>query len=700
MATSLLHQTLFRWGRESRFGASAEPGLLPVASSLEASPAGELHRLHARVSQWLRCGEGGRPESGLCYAVLGGEAVLIRRSQPGPVRSATAHVLSGAAGVLTPRLALELRDWTWASADLPGRAPMVNPNALMAHRSGLTDEARSRALERPLAVLLSHVLEGPRPVDAAVTPATMPLLWAVADICTVLGSGLDDWPYWAPAFETFAAGAPGADPPPGLFLRFRRDGADRPPRPGTLPAAVALARRYVREGTDGLRELRATAGLTELDTMSGRVARLLDTAEEPVAEPMEIPPTPGAAGWGPAQPGPAQPGPAQPGTAQPGSAQPGSAQPGTAQQDAGQPDAGSPRYARSAAAWAEPEQPAAARSAGRGREQVSCPICLGRLDWGELPLYTFDQNLAQYVELTVPRGTNAEQRARLMRTAAVRCPNPGGTTGVHYLPAGYGQYGSPAVYGFIGGTTSGKTHLAAAMVAEIERGALGEYGLTAQPVDLDRHQAFLRDMVHPLFSEASWLAPTREGEVAFADAFVLSGAGRPRAMALFDVAGGELSNVGDAKRFLDIADGLIFVADPKRFTPGSLGDPAFNTVLSLLRSTGRLSKVSAAIVLNKADLYKFDDPVAHWLSRDAPVLDAAEVLEESADVFGYLHQRDAGAWTRPYQECERATLHVVSATGTDAIERGARPLRVLRPLVALMAMTGLLASADAQDVGI
>ena len=675
MATSLLHQTLFRWGRNSRFGTSAEPGLLPVASSLDASPAGELRRLHARVGPWLRCGEGGRPESGLCYAVLGDEAVLIRRSQPGPVRSATAHLLSGAAGVLTPRLALELRDWTWAAADLPGRAPMVNPNALMGHRSGLTDEARARALERPLAVLLSHVLDGPRTVEAAVGPDTMPLLWAVADICTVLGSGLGDWPEWAPGFETFAARDPRADPPPGLFLRFRRDGTDPPPCRGTLPAALALARRYTRGGTDALRELRATSGLTELDTMSGRVTHLLDTAEELVAEPMEIRPVPAPA---PAAPGAPRPEPPQPERRM-------AAPPNAEQSKPQQPKA---------------EQPKAARSTGRGREQVSCPICLGRLDWGELPLYTFDQNLAQYVELAVPRGTNAEQRARLVRTAAVRCPNPGGTTGVHYLPAGYGQYGSPAVYGFIGGTTSGKTHLAAAMVAEIERGALGAYGLTAQPVDLDRHQAFLRDMVHPLFSESAWLAPTREGEVAFADAFVLSGAGRPRAMALFDVAGGELSNVGDAKRFLDIADGLIFVADPKRFTPGSLGDPAFNTVLSLLRSTGRLSKVSAAIVLNKADLYKFDDPVAHWLSRDAPALDAAEVLEESADVFGYLHQRDAGAWTRPYQECERATLHVVSATGTDAIERGVRPLRVLRPLVALMAMTGLLASAEAQDVGI
>ncbi|TDC83525.1 hypothetical protein [Actinomadura sp. 7K507] len=675
MATSLLHQTLYRWGRTGRFGETAEADLWPVASSLDPSSDGELRRWHDRVKPWLRVGDGGRPESSFFYAAFGDEAVLIRRIQPGAVRSASAHLLFGAAGVLTPRLALELRDWTWAPAELPGRAPMVNPNSLIPHRSSLGARARAEELRLPLATLLSHVLVGPAPIEAPATGDTMALLWAIDDICTVFGSGLKDWPDWTVGFETRAEAVWHSAPPSGLFLRFHRDAVHPAPAPGTRFAALALVRMYLKGGTNALRDLRGTMGLTDLDTVAARVARLIETAGPTVAAAPAGPTAPAAAVDPAAAPARS---PGAPSRQRPEpSAKPGASMP------APTPSANAPRSA-----------------SGTG-EQVSCPICLGTLDWGGLPVYAFDQSLGQYVELALPKDANEHQRARIMRTASVRCPNPGETTTAHYLPAGYGQYGSPAVYGFIGGTTSGKTHLAAAMVAAIERGALGAYGMTAQPVDLDRHQGFLRDMVHPLFTDGTWLAPTREGEVAFADAFVVTGGGdTPRAVALFDVAGGELSNVGDAKRFLDIADGLIFVADPKRFGAGSLGDPAFNTVLSLLRSSGRLSKVSAAIVLNKADLFKFDDPVAYWLSRDSAVLDPAEALNESADVFAYLHQRDAEAWTRPYQECERATLHVVSATGTDAVERGVRPLRVLRPLVALMAMTGLLTSAEAQDMGI
>lgn len=344
--------------------------------------------------------------------------------------------------------------------------------------------------------------------------------------------------------------------------------------------------------------------------------------------------------------------------------------------------------------------PARERTESRKGVQVSCPICLGKFDWGELDLYSYDQELGQFVELVIPPDASPELRARLTRTASVRCPNPGLTTTTHYLPAGYGQYGAPVVCGFIGETMSGKTHLVSAMVAAIERGALSSYGLKAQPIDLLRHQAFLRDMVYPLFAESTKLSGTREGEVSFVDAFVISGAGAARPLALFDVAGSELNKVGDAKRFLDIADGLIFVADPTRFAENRIGDEAFATVLNLLHASDRLAKVSAAVVLSKADLLKFDEPISYWLRRDTEALDEAEVLKESADVYAYLHQRNAGAWTRPYHECSRATLHVASAIGTNAVERGVRPMRVLRPLVALMAMTGLLSTPDAKNIGI
>ena len=134
-----------------------------------------------------------------------------------------------------------------------------------------------------------------------------------------------------------------------------------------------------------------------------------------------------------------------------------------------------------------------------------------------------------------------------------------------------------------------------------------------------------------------------------------------------------------------------------------------STVLSLLESSGRLPQsVSAAIVLNKADLVRFDDPATRWLRHEKPHLDAAELLAESADVFAFLHERNAQAWTLPYSKCARATLHVVSATGGagprgepgGTYPRGVAPQRVLAPFAALLAMTGVLAGLQAQKVGI
>ncbi|MEO5875822.1 MAG: hypothetical protein ABIS86_05855, partial [Streptosporangiaceae bacterium] len=343
-----------------------------------------------------------------------------------------------------------------------------------------------------------------------------------------------------------------------------------------------------------------------------------------------------------------------------------------------------------------------------GGKQVSCPICLEKLSWDDLPLYRYDLDLDRYVELTIPEDASEEHQAREMRTAAVRCPNPGAQ--VHFLPAAYGQFGPPAVYGFIGATRSGKTHVLASMVAAIERGDLSRYGLAARPIDLNRHQRFLRESVRPLSSGGRQLAATSEGVVSFVDGFLISGAGPERPVALFDVAGEELGDVDNAKHFLDLADGLIFVVDPTQIGRDSLGDRTFSTVLNLLRASGRLSKVSAAIVLNKADLVRFEEPIAYWLRHDDDRLDAAASLRESADVYAYLHQKGAAAWTRPYQECPRVTLHVASATGSSSsekattglhsFERGVQSRRVLRPLVSLMAMTGIIIDDEARKVGI
>jgi hypothetical protein len=343
------------------------------------------------------------------------------------------------------------------------------------------------------------------------------------------------------------------------------------------------------------------------------------------------------------------------------------------------------------------------------QQQVSCPICLSRLTWSDLPLYRFDTDLARYVELTIPADASPEQRARALRTASVRCPNPGEQVQIHFLPAAYGQYGRPAVFGFVGAGRSGKTHLLAAMVGEIERYGLRDYGASVRPIDQSQHQGFLDGSVRPLLGQSQVLETTRHGVVSFVDALLVTEDGKtPRPVALFDVSGEELVNVEDAKSFLDIADGLIFVVDPGQLDGDGLGDSTFNTVLNLLEATDRLSQVSAAVVLNKGDILRFDDPVARWLRREPAGLDAAELLAESADIYAYLTRRGAQAWTRPYRECGKATLHVASATGGPRAEaederrypRGVTPRRVLGPLVALLAMTGVLTSPEAQKVGI
>lgn len=175
-------------------------------------------------------------------------------------------------------------------------------------------------------------------------------------------------------------------------------------------------------------------------------------------------------------------------------------------------------------------------------------------------------------------------------------------------------------------------------------------------------------------------------------------------MALFDVAGDELTSVDNAKRFLELVDGLIFVVDPAQLRSGGPGDETFNTVLGLLQASGRPPHVSSALVLNKADLARFDDPITRWLRLDLTEIDAELILNESADVYAYLHSKGAQAWTRPYDECAKATLHVASATGgaeQDGVyPRGVTPRRVLGPLIPVLAMTGVLAGPQAQKVGI
>ncbi|WP_242909299.1 ATP-binding protein [Actinomadura terrae] len=342
-------------------------------------------------------------------------------------------------------------------------------------------------------------------------------------------------------------------------------------------------------------------------------------------------------------------------------------------------------------------------------DAVLCPVCLHRIRWADLPLYRYDAPTGGYVPQPVPGDAGPEQKARLRRLAWVRCPNEHAAP--HHLPASYGESGPPLVFGMVGAPGSGKTHLLTAMISAVERGDLHRrYGLACWPLEVPLHQRYLRDHVGPLLGEARELAPTPPGRVMFADGFMVAHGDRPpRPVALFDVAGDDLTRVAEATAFLDAAHGLIFVVDPARLDEADRRDHAFGAVLDLLRASGRLPRVSAAVVLAKADLLRYEDPVALWLRRDTATLDADESLRESADVYAYLHRREAHAWTRPYRECRHATLHVASATGSGAayddatdesyFTEGVHPRRVLQPLVSLLAMTGVLASPEAELIG-
>ena len=338
--------------------------------------------------------------------------------------------------------------------------------------------------------------------------------------------------------------------------------------------------------------------------------------------------------------------------------------------------------------------------------RVTCPICLSRIDWTELTPFRWNEATGRYVELTIPTDVSPEQHRRILRAVSWRCPNIGGEVETHFLPDAYGQHGTPVVCGFIGATNSGKTHLLAAMVGAIESGELNRYDLTVRPVDLARHKSFVSDSVEPLLNRSVALAFTEERVISFADAFLIGQhAGELRPVALFDVAGEELRSVDDTKRFLEIAAGLIFVIDPDQFEKGESGDPTFNVVLDLIKSSDRLDSVSAAVVVNKSDQLRFDDPVAMWLRRKDDGLDTEAVLQESADVYAYLYRRKAVAWARPFQECGNATLHFASATGGPKNEvngagfyrRGVRPQRVLAPLLSLLVMTGVVQPVAAME---
>src|SRR6266567_3377770 len=333
------------------------------------------------------------------------------------------------------------------------------------------------------------------------------------------------------------------------------------------------------------------------------------------------------------------------------------------------------------------------RSPGAPMSDVYCPICDRRINWTATPPYRIGAQ--GQAELLVQDSLESEASWRDRLTMAYRPCGEVGQAGTHLLPYDYADY-TPVTIGMIGHSKAGKTHLLAAMISRLcsNDPVLDRLGLRVSPLDLAVHQRSVTE---------------------FCDALKVTNAeNRSFAVTFFDLAGERLARPNNEEvRFYASAKALVFVVDPeslpKRAEPRTAGDASFEVALRRLGSRPRPSAteafhpVAAAVVVAKADLIRFEDRlVSDWLALGSAEeeVELRTVERESEDVYAYLTQRGAAQWLRPAQECYRSTLHFASATNSQAAERnqatqrifpGAfRQCRVLKPLLAVFAMTGIL----------
>ncbi len=346
---------------------------------------------------------------------------------------------------------------------------------------------------------------------------------------------------------------------------------------------------------------------------------------------------------------------------------------------------------------------------------VYCPICDRRINWTATPPYRIGAQ--GQAELLVQDSLESEASWRDRLTMAYRPCGEVGQAGTHLLPYDYADY-TPVTIGMIGHSKAGKTHLLAAMISRLcsNDPVLDRLGLRVSPLDLAVHQRYVTEYITPLILHRTELAGTpATAVIEFCDALKVTNAeNRSFAVTFFDLAGERLARPNNEEvRFYASAKALVFVVDPeslpKRAEPRTAGDASFEVALRRLGSRPRPSAteafhpVAAAVVVAKADLIRFEDRlVSDWLALGSAEeeVELRTVERESEDVYAYLTQRGAAQWLRPAQECYRSTLHFASATNSQAAERnqatqrifpGAfRQCRVLKPLLAVFAMTGIL----------
>ncbi|MGW2262086.1 hypothetical protein ACWCXE_30435 [Streptomyces sp. NPDC001780] len=351
------------------------------------------------------------------------------------------------------------------------------------------------------------------------------------------------------------------------------------------------------------------------------------------------------------------------------------------------------------------------------RRPTLCPHCLLPVSYDESRLVTLDsKKVANPLDLSAERRPMHRQDA--LRQAYQTCPHAPAAA-PHYLPVPYLTNGEPLTIALVGSSAAGKSHLLAAMLGEIEQGALEPYGLKSLPLNPETHREFLRDRVQPLH-RGKVLERTGQASFAhFTDGLLITGPAGTRPVVFFDLAGEDLAQNGEVTSFLMGVGAFVFVLDPlralrlrtldpvrarTRLQQRDLGDEAFTTVLNRVPRTGPYIAAPAAVALNKSDLVRFDPVVDRWLGRALPVsLDEETFRAESRDVYAFAAHHGSPAWLKPFDDCARCTLHFVAATGAQerggTFPHGVRPRRVLAPLLSIFAMCGLLPAAELSEVG-
>ncbi|MGW9209602.1 TRAFAC clade GTPase domain-containing protein [Embleya sp. NPDC055664] len=730
----MLHQIVYRWDPDGLLGRR---GIVPVATSLGRD---EVFGWHTRTglaeAVTMDYGDPACPASSVCLLDTPLGVALIRREFSADARrqrlNNSAHVLVGPRDSIAPFDALawgSLERRAPGALDLDrvqpgyGLKPLPDERLAAAFEVAAGDlHEQSQRLADPLEVLVAAVLRRPRArlalLPAGAEDATV-LLWGLQHLLTALLPGpwtfstfevddaLDD-PNGAPRFIALPRVPSG---PPGPRVRVDLTGHGEPFDPHR-ELARRIVRHYVGSGWAGFHRLlnvpTEVHTLPEADRVNAIRQRLdaLGTRQEArTTRPREE----SAMGQAPGPVG------APPGTTGPSAGR-------TEPRDTREPTRGASETIT--VVTPSPGAPAADPT-DSNRPVVRCPFCLDLVRWNENDLYERDARL-RYARVDLSTVTDPVKRHDRMITTFMRCPNPtGDEEREHFLPTNYMIHEPPLVVGLIGDGLSGKTHLLAAMIAEIDAGGLRQYGVTHVPVDAGHHQEYLRDRVD-LLQRGQMLATTvnHQGNlVQFADALLLRAGGRTRPIAFFDVSGEDLARGGREMQFLAAADAFVFVVDPvvavdlpelRRLTRDGedtaglrRGDRTFAAVMDRLPRTAALLDQPVAVAVTKSDLIRFEPPVDAWLGSQPPrpgVVDPARTDAESRDVYSFLYAHDAGAWLSPFEEFRRCTMHFVSATG--ARERdghfpgGIRPRRVLEPVVSILAMCGMLDQADIERVGV